>query len=226
MYDSNLVAIDTQQKKFRQLLEKLSKKAVLVSPKEAIEKRFQTTRPLVCFTFDDGFEDNLTVVAPVLEEFGLKGIFFVNPAFVGLTDSNAATVLRSRYNSEVKKCFLDRAQVKNLSDRGHLVGSHGLTHERLNTEDVIILRNELEESKRQIEEITQVSCELFAYPFGGHHDISRVGLEMALTVYSHTFSGIRSSKLFEFNKRVINRRHFEGNWPCEHINYFLARRCL
>jgi peptidoglycan/xylan/chitin deacetylase (PgdA/CDA1 family) len=37
----------------------------------------------VCLTFDDGFEDNHRLAAPILEEFGARGTFFVTAGLVG-----------------------------------------------------------------------------------------------------------------------------------------------
>ena len=38
--------------------------------------------PLVAITFDDGYKDNYTLAAPILEEYGLRGTFFVTSGFV------------------------------------------------------------------------------------------------------------------------------------------------
>jgi len=40
------------------------------------------SKPLVAVTFDDGYNDNYTLAAPVLEEYGLRGTFFVTSGFV------------------------------------------------------------------------------------------------------------------------------------------------
>jgi peptidoglycan/xylan/chitin deacetylase (PgdA/CDA1 family) len=39
-------------------------------------------KPLAAITFDDGYFDNFTLAAPVLEECGLRGTFFVTTGFV------------------------------------------------------------------------------------------------------------------------------------------------
>ena len=40
-------------------------------------------KPLVAVTFDDGYVDNATIAAPILEEAGLRGTFFITSEFVG-----------------------------------------------------------------------------------------------------------------------------------------------
>ena len=40
-------------------------------------------RPMVAVTFDDGYADNASAAAPILEEAGLRGTFFLTTNFVG-----------------------------------------------------------------------------------------------------------------------------------------------
>jgi peptidoglycan/xylan/chitin deacetylase (PgdA/CDA1 family) len=61
-------------------------------------------------TFDDGGRSALDVVAPVLDEHGLRGRFFIATAQLGTPG------------------FLDRRQVGELAAAGHVVGSHSHTH--------------------------------------------------------------------------------------------------
>jgi peptidoglycan/xylan/chitin deacetylase (PgdA/CDA1 family) len=39
-------------------------------------------RPLVAVTFDDGYADSYEIIAPILEECGLRGTFFITTGFV------------------------------------------------------------------------------------------------------------------------------------------------
>lgn len=43
----------------------------------------RSSRPVFALTFDDGYEDSHAIAADVLEEFGLRGTFFVTTGFVG-----------------------------------------------------------------------------------------------------------------------------------------------
>lgn len=49
---------------------------------EAMKTSAQRLRDCVCVTFDDGFKDNAEVAAPILEEYGLRGTFFVTTGFL------------------------------------------------------------------------------------------------------------------------------------------------
>jgi len=64
----------------------------------------------VFLTFDDGALSTLTYVAPALEKLGWRGHFFVTTNWIG------------------RSGFLDRQQIRELHQRGHLIGSHSCTH--------------------------------------------------------------------------------------------------
>jgi peptidoglycan/xylan/chitin deacetylase (PgdA/CDA1 family) len=209
---------------FERLLKVLSKDFEFVTPNECIRNRDQKRSRIVCFTFDDGLEENHSVLAPVLERFNTRGIFFINPDFLGLTGDAAESVLRSNYLVDFSKNFLTSEQVSELASSGHVIGSHTASHGRVSEMNEAMIRFELNKSKAAIEAISKQTCSSFAYPFGGLNDISVEGLRIALEYYDYVFSSTTSNNLFEFDKQVINRRHFEGNWPSSHINFFLSRR--
>lgn len=48
----------------------------------SIQKGYSDRKPTVCVTFDDGYIDNYTIAAPILEEHNLRGTFFITTEFV------------------------------------------------------------------------------------------------------------------------------------------------
>lgn len=64
----------------------------------------------VIFSFDDGGESFLALAAPILEKHGHKGVFFIATDYIGTPG------------------FLNAAQIKELEERGHVVGSHSCSH--------------------------------------------------------------------------------------------------
>lgn len=212
------------QKKFRNFLFNLSKRVDIISPAEALGNLNQKKRPTVTLTFDDGFQDIYSDIVPVLEELKIKAIFFVNPSFLDFKGDQANDVLIKRYKSFLKKDFLTSDQLQSISNAGFEIGSHTLTHERLNHADGFTIRKEIVESKEQLEKLTGKPCSCFAYPFGGLADISKLALDVSKKNYKYVFSSVRGSDLFTFDGQVINRRHFEGNWPVNHVSYFLSGR--
>ena len=64
-------------------------------------------------TFDDGGVSFLTRIAPLLENYQATGLFFIATGFLD-TDG-----------------FLTKAQVKELHNRGHIIGSHSHSHPKI-----------------------------------------------------------------------------------------------
>lgn len=64
----------------------------------------------VVFSFDDGGVSFYTKAAPILERYGFKGVFFISTSYIGTPG------------------FLTEAQIRDLAERGHEIGSHTHTH--------------------------------------------------------------------------------------------------
>lgn len=64
----------------------------------------------VVFTFDDGGKSFYHVIAPILEKYGYRGLFFISTNYIG-TDT-----------------FLTEGEIRELHKRGHIIGSHAHHH--------------------------------------------------------------------------------------------------
>ncbi len=51
-----------------------------------------------------------------------------------------------------------------------------------------------------------------------------LGLQLALSNFSKFISQSNYRHYFSFDGKVINRRHFECDWPLEHVIYFLKSK--
>lgn len=114
-----------------------------------------------CATFDDGLASDLHVAAPLLEELGIRGSFYVCP---GLWGGQHASI-----HGDTGR-LLTRDEAGELSARGMELGSHAMTHGDLRALDDAALEAELTESKAAIEELTGRPCRAIAYPFGLHDE--------------------------------------------------------
>lgn len=134
-------------------------------------------KPLLLFTFDDGRESNYLVAAPLLEKFGGRGVFFVVPDFAECGDEvQALKFYRSRINPGARLEMEDSssedwkpmnpAQIADLAARGHSVGNHTLTHERLTGLSPERLQTEICASSLKLAAWTQKPIEAFAWTFG------------------------------------------------------------
>ena len=101
----------------------------------------------VILTFDDGKEDALRVVAPMLRQRGMRGTFFIVTGLVG------------------KRGYLDWDGVRALAAAGMEIGSHSVDHARLADLPDERVRAELVDSRREIESQLGMAIGALAYPF-------------------------------------------------------------
>jgi peptidoglycan/xylan/chitin deacetylase (PgdA/CDA1 family) len=132
-------------------------------------------KPLLLFTFDDGRESNYAVAAPLLESFGGRGVFFVVPAFAErAATEQALSFYRTRMNPDSKPGDessedwkpMNPAQIADLARRGHAIGNHTLTHQRLVGLSPETLEREIGDSARQLASWTKKPVDAFAWTFG------------------------------------------------------------
>jgi peptidoglycan/xylan/chitin deacetylase (PgdA/CDA1 family) len=121
----------------------------------------------IAVTLDDGWQDNYTNAFPVLRELGLAATVYVVPSCLGERSTKAVAA------GESVREHLSPEQVVEMSRAGIEFGSHSLNHRLLHQlpcEEVVL---EVEEAKRQIEELTQKECKTFAYPAGHYNKVAQ-----------------------------------------------------
>ena len=209
---------------FDRLLDQLSEHVTFVHIEEAVSMivRHETPdRPLVAFTFDDGFDDCYEYFAPSLEKRGVNALFFVNPNYVDGDDDYIR-----HFNEHVVMTPGKRPmrwhQIEELSDRGHVIGAHTMDHFMINTDDERVLHDQIDTCKEVIEEHLQKACDYFAFPYGRLEHANRKAIDIACARYKYVFSQSDYKHYFSFDGRVINRRHFEPFWPLRHVHYFIS----
>jgi peptidoglycan/xylan/chitin deacetylase (PgdA/CDA1 family) len=132
------------------------------------------SKPPVLFTFDDGRESNYTVAAPLLESLGGHGVFFVVPGFAQCAADQALAFYRARINPNSKPGDetwedwkpMSPRQIGELAARGHAIGNHTLSHERLVGLSPEKLEREIGDSARLIGSWTGKPVDAFAWTFG------------------------------------------------------------
>jgi VCBS repeat-containing protein len=105
----------------------------------------------VSLTFDDGYESHYSIGVAALNEFGLKGTFFL------ITE---ATSVGWPY-------FVSWDSWRTAAVMGHEIGSHTKTHPNLTTLSMAGMRDEILGSKTEIDnQISSQDSLVFAYPYG------------------------------------------------------------
>jgi peptidoglycan/xylan/chitin deacetylase (PgdA/CDA1 family) len=203
------------------LLNGIKKHADFINIQEAvglIEERRDVKQKLVAFTFDDGFEECYSKIAPVLKQFNTNAALFVNPGFIDGDDRYQANFLDSVVHVEGKRA-VTWDMLRELHNDGFKVGNHTLDHIRLVNLDKVELERQVNESKVRIENEIGSVCDYFAWTYGGMGDIDSEVLES----HKYVFSSANYQNYHSLNGSVINRRHVEGDWPVSHVNFFLSK---
>lgn len=218
------VDVERDTKIFENYLKHLSKWATFISLEEAtkriIEKDIPTDEVLITFTFDDGFEECYTVIAPLLEKFSTRGAFFVNANYIESSEDYQKEFHKRVYSSAKKP--MTWQQVKELHDRGHLIGSHNLDHTNFATLSDNEIEYQLQENKKMLEMRLNYQCHYFAWTYGHLQHFPVNALKLTLKYHSYIFSATNYKQYFSYGGKVFNRRHQEAFWPKQHNRYFLA----
>lgn len=79
-----LIPWEPDARRFEWQVKYLSKIFNVISLSDAVDRLQLGTLPsrAACITFDDGYADNLTVAAPILQRYGLPATVFVAPGYV------------------------------------------------------------------------------------------------------------------------------------------------
>lgn len=99
-------------------------------------------------SYDDGTSDHYEVVLPMLQETGLRGIFFVPTAKLN------------------KPGHLTNSQVQEIAKAGHSIGFHSHEHRRLDRTGDDVLREQFKRSRGILGDLIGETPWLFAPPGG------------------------------------------------------------
>lgn len=113
--------------------------------------------PLITFRVDDGLDTAYIEFAPRMKAAGMRGTI---------------CIIKNRVGNPGR---MTEQQIKELSDEGHEIASHGSTHVYFDsgiTNEQII--TELKDSKVYVESITGKPCRTFAVPGGRYDDNSDI----------------------------------------------------
>jgi peptidoglycan/xylan/chitin deacetylase (PgdA/CDA1 family) len=115
-------------------------------------------RSKIILTFDDGYEDNYTILFPLLKKYGFKAVILL--------------VTQKKDNSwgiqEGEPVFkmMNEKQIREMSDYGIEFGGHTQNHPDLTKISTEEAKREIEGCKKDVEAITGKPAVSFAYPFG------------------------------------------------------------
>ena len=106
----------------------------------------------VLITFDDGYEDNYQNAYPILKKYGFKATIFVITGFL-----------------DKQKNYLTWQQAQEMEQDGISIESHTVNHKSMTELTDDQLRDELVNSKKEIEKRLDKKVDFVAYPTGTYN---------------------------------------------------------
>jgi glycosyltransferase involved in cell wall biosynthesis/peptidoglycan/xylan/chitin deacetylase (PgdA/CDA1 family) len=178
-------------------------------------------------TFDDGFRLLMSDCLEILEKQGVKATFLVPTGFVSLWDQPELAgdfSLRAHYYSQPMEP-MSPVDLKALTELGHSIGSHGISHVSISSMSRRRALKELKQSRQRIAAWTGEIPELFAYPYGdvAHADgypsiwVKESGYSFGLTLRRGPVDSMS-------DPMALPREHAEGNWSVQDLRYFLFKK--
>jgi peptidoglycan/xylan/chitin deacetylase (PgdA/CDA1 family) len=140
-------------------------KQILFLKKEGYEfvtlENIDYNKKQIVLTFDDGRLSSYEIVMPFLKKQDIPATFFITTDWI-----EGKNIPKQESYSD----FMNWKQVKELSEKGHLIGSHTISHKDLiflNEEEI---KQELEVSKNTLEKKLIMKINIFSYPFGHYNE--------------------------------------------------------
>jgi peptidoglycan/xylan/chitin deacetylase (PgdA/CDA1 family) len=214
---------------FDHQLKVLSRKSTIIPFEEAVDlikMKKKVNHSLIAFSYDDGFAECYTHIAPVIEKYNGYACFFVNPNFINGDKEYVTNFLKDKVHLPAYKKPMNWNQITDLHNRGHLIGAHTMDHIRVSEMfNLELLHYQIGECKKVIESTVCNNCDYFAFTYGHPgRDFDLNSVLIAENYYKYIFSASNWRNYFSYNEKVLNRRHYEPYWNASHINYFLSKK--
>ena len=152
----------------------------------------------VLLTFDDGLRCFYKNAYEILLERKMRATIFVVTNFIDRRGS------WDYYDSSGKCRHLNWSELKELCNQGFEIGSHSCSHIDLKPSPSKKIVNELEVSKKTLEDRLGVAVNFFSYPFGRlNKKIEELCLQVGYTGAVTMNPGVVNGNLFGLNRKAV-----------------------
>lgn len=216
-HDTHLISISN----FREQLKFFQNEFTNVNPKnlyDLMSGHWDQNKPGILLSFDDGLLSHYEVAAPLLEEFGMTGWFFVPAGWIINDDET-----KPRKNGP-NGPTMSIGEVRDLVARGHVIGCHTQSHVRLSDDlSTETLEKEVVNARQQLEDILGspvnsfcwVGGEEFSYSQGAAEKIEKAG-------YRWSFMTNCSLTTARTHPHWIDRTNIESDWPVSKVQFYIS----
>lgn len=143
------------------------KRVAKVIPLSELSDALQTGKRIpgraAVLTFDDGYSDALSVIAPLLRSMDVPATFFLVTSYL---DKTMQPWWEAEGDGRIDASMLDWDGARQLVKMGFEIGSHTVSHPRLADLTPSQQLDELSESRAVLSERLGVPVDTLAYPFG------------------------------------------------------------
>jgi peptidoglycan/xylan/chitin deacetylase (PgdA/CDA1 family) len=157
------------------------------------------SRPGLIVSFDDGLREPYDHAVPILERHGFRAWFFVPTSFIDVPSAEQRAFaerheITSPAPSDAPRIALSWDEIRDLDRRGHVIGSHTCTHQRMKASlPPASVRSELFASKQILERQLGHEMPVFCWVGGEEGDYSAeaaaalrdAGYRIAFQTHSH-----------------------------------------
>jgi peptidoglycan/xylan/chitin deacetylase (PgdA/CDA1 family) len=217
-----------EEKKLELLLKRLLVNHSFISYSDAVDRILNRNidRPYITFSSDDGLKNNIRA-AEILDDFGAKACFFINPGIINnLNYDSVKTFCRDRIKFPPVE-FLSWDDVERLQNMGHEIGSHTMNHINIANsayEEIV------EECTLSFEELTSRCGQVkhFAIPYGKYSDFNETGRKVVFSsgyvscAFNVRGCHINPERDISIEELCILRDHVVLDWDINHVFYFLV----
>jgi peptidoglycan/xylan/chitin deacetylase (PgdA/CDA1 family) len=149
---------------------------------------------LAALSFDDGMDDNHTVVLPILSELGLTASVYVATGLIGKPNPWLAPGAGR---------MMDEPELRELAAAGFEIGAHSVTHRDLSRLDYESCLREMTESRRTLERVVGAPVRTFAYPFCRYGPAALAAARASGFTAAVTCQGLGSWNRYELERSLI-----------------------
>jgi len=165
------------------------------------------TKLNIALSFDDGFKEYATFVAPILAEMHLPATFFTPSGALDLRAEGAKQFSKEGLKRSITFEFMTTEELRTLAQNPlFTIGGHTMHHKDVATLDAKGLEEEVAQDKLALEGVIGKEIEWFAYPFGGVVNMSAPAVrKIKESGYTHAFSIIPSFWKRQDHRYLVGR---------------------